>query len=221
MPRQPMTRPEIKETLQMACNGRLHHLTDKQRKAVNSIHLRCVVQALCIGMIFTAIPGMCENFLVWQLETIGTVDAYWTCDRTIGDPEGAPWGVGNLTLATCELGLCTSVPAMNASEYLAMGGNEAMGGAWTDGDGDGDCTPLLATWSHDQNTVKMFWALNILGIGLGITCEISLLIFTALRSAVKISSAIDLRLIPLNADRAKVAVAMDVKVIQTPLSIFH
>ena len=45
----------------------------------------------------------------------------------------------------------------------------------------------------------------MLGIVLGIILEIGLLIFTALRSAVKVSTAVDLRLVPLNQDRAKVA----------------
>ena len=46
---------------------------------------------------------------------------------------------------------------------------------------------------------------SVCGFKIGIIFEIGLLIFTALRSAVKVSSAIDLRLTPLNADRAKVA----------------
>ena len=50
-----------------------------------------------------------------------------------------------------------------------------------------------------------FWVLNVAGIVLGIAFELSLLMYTALRSAVKVSAAIDLRLTPLNADRAKVA----------------
>ena len=45
------------------------------------------------------------------------------CPETVGDPLAAPWGVGNLTLAVCDPGLCTSIPDINASEYLAMGGN--------------------------------------------------------------------------------------------------
>ena len=81
----------------------------------------------------------------------------WTCAETVADPFKPPWGVGNLTLPICKPGLCTSVPT-NASQYLAMGGNEEMGGNWTDGDGpcplkglppkrtcDNVCTGLLLT----------------------------------------------------------------------------
>ena len=50
-----------------------------------------------------------------------------------------------------------------------------------------------------------FWVLNIAGIGIGIVFELSLLMMTAVRSAVRVSYCLDLRLTPLNADRAKVA----------------
>ena len=51
-----------------------------------------------------------------------------------------------------------------------------------------------ATWSHNQDAMLGFWGLNVIGLVAGIVFEIGLLIFTALRSAVKVSSAIDLRL---------------------------
>lgn len=53
----------------------------------------------------------------------------------------------------------------------------------------------LATW----------WILNVTGIVLGICFEIPLLMYTAVRSAVRVSWSLDLRLTPLNADRAFVA----------------
>lgn len=120
-------------------------------------------------------------------------------------------------LKDCEPGLCTSLP-MNVTSYRAQGGNSAMGGNWSDGDGpcplqgispeavcDDECTPLLQTWDHNRENLIYFWVLNISGIVIGIVFELSLLMMTAVRSAVKVSACLDLRLIPLNADRAKVA----------------
>ena len=43
------------------------------------------------------------------------------------------------------------------------------------------------------------------GIVVGIVCEIFFLMSTAVRSAVMVSQAVDLRLVPLNAERAFVA----------------
>ena len=205
----PLTREEIKSVLAMACNGKLHFLTDEQRSAVNSIHWWCVAQAALIALVWTGLPGVWENFMVYTFDTDGAVDAYWMCPETIGDPNAAPWGVGNLTLQVCPYGKCTSIPEMNASDYLALGGNRAMGGNWTDGDylADKDCTNLLGTSSYDTGLDRLmkWWGLNIIGIVVGIIFEIGLLIFTALRSAAKVTAAIDMRLTPVNEDRAKVA----------------
>ena len=89
------------------------------------------------------------------------------------------------------------------------------GGNWSDGDGpctgitvevcDDDCTPLRATFLRDPAAVYMFWILNVAGIVVGIIFELSLLMLTAVRSAVRVSRSLDLRLTPLNADRAFVA----------------
>ena len=63
----------------------------------------------------------------------------------------------------------------------------------------------MQTWVHDKEGMAMFWVLNIAGIVVGICFELSLLMYTAVRSAVRVSWALDLRLTPLNADRAFVA----------------
>ena len=70
---------------------------------------------------------------------------------------------------------------------------------------DDICTPLLKTLDHNREAMAMFWALNTCGIVLGIAFELSLLMYTAVRSAVRVSWALDLRLTPLNQDRAFVA----------------
>lgn len=56
-----------------------------------------------------------------------------------------------------------------------------------------------------EETLMVFWGLNIPMIVVGIVFELSLLMYTAVRSAVRVSCALDLRLTPLNADRANVA----------------
>ena len=77
------------------------------------------------------------------------------------------------------------------------------------------CSPLPGTFSpdevdgtvwHDRNMdLLTFWVLNITGIVIGICFEIPLLMMTAVRSAVQVADSLDMRLTPLNADRAFVA----------------
>lgn len=237
MEKPPPDRQQIRETLGQACNGRLHYLTDVQRKNILSTHWWCVFQALFIGSFFTFWPGLFENYLVYTLETDGVNDAYWMCTQTIGDPELAPWGTTEeLTLAEnsptwtwlkdygpppkqgrCPAGTCVSIPD-NYTEYLALNGSTTAGGLWHDDDRDCKkniitqeetcddiCTPLMKTWDHNHEALGMFWALNLTGIIIGIAFELSLLMYTAVRSAVRVSWALDLRLTPLNSDRAFVA----------------
>ena len=230
-------REQIRETLQHACQGRLHYLTDEQRKNILSTHWWCVFQAMFIGFFFTLWPGLFENYLVYTLETDGVNDAYWTCTETIGDPNLPPWGTTEeLTLpensptwtwvkdygpapkqGRCLAGTCVSIPE-NYTEYLALNGSTVVGGLWHDDDRDCKqnlitkkttcddiCTPLLKTWEHDHEALAVFWALNGTGLIIGIAFEISFLLYTAVRSAVRVSWALDLRLTPLNSDRAFVA----------------
>ena len=248
------------DRVQQACAGKLHYLTDEQRRKVNVTHWWCVAQALFIGSFFTLWPGLLENFLVATYETDGVFDAYWTCPERVGDPSAAPWDGstlpesytsrevctaemleagelcsyagpnGNQLLpatpgewgvrlaAQCPPGTCTSIPA-NFTDFMALhDGNKAMGGNWTDGDGPcyftgipprkecyDDCTALGQTYAHSPDSIHIWWAANITGIVIGICFELSLLMYTAVRSAVRVSWSLDLRLTPLNADRAFVA----------------
>ena len=68
---------------------------------------------------------------------------------------------------------------------------------------DNDCTPLPQTWQRDggAETLYYFWLMNIPVIVIGVCFELSLLMVTAVRSAVLVSHHIDLRLTPLNNDR--------------------
>ena len=253
--RKPMDKAQIKTTLEAACAGKLHDLTQEQRKSVHNTHYWCCLQACFIGTFFTFWPGLLENFLVLSYETDGAVDAYWTCPGTIGDPfadhnekiaatseyyggaEGSP--LWPYPLVTCPHGLCATLPA-NISEYKAMGGTVQIGdvtlcspdlkfcdkpGNWTqNADGiegpsslvgippvlveDMYCQPLPKTFHQSDERDKelvTWWILNIIGIVLGICFEIPLLMYTAVRSAVRVSHSLDLRLTPLNADRAFVA----------------
>lgn len=141
-----MNRAEIKEKLEMACSGRLHHLSDAQRKKLSSIHIGCVVQAFFIATIFTGIPGLFENFLVYTFKTDGVYDAYFTCNEIFGDPLTANWKK-NETWSVCRPGYCTVVdmPCPGLP-------NAALG----------TCQPLQKTWSRvdDHDTVRDYWSLQ-------------------------------------------------------------
>ena len=67
----PLTKEQTRRTLDQACAGELHYLTDQQRKAVNSLHIACVVQACVIACITCGCAGMWENWLVLEYETDG------------------------------------------------------------------------------------------------------------------------------------------------------
>ena len=64
-----MERHEMRHTLDQACAGQLHYLTDDQRKRVNRLHLSCVLQAFVIAMVTCAMyvhclrnsPVVCRN----------------------------------------------------------------------------------------------------------------------------------------------------------------
>ena len=234
-----LERKEIMSTVADGCAGQLHFLSDQQRKKVNSVHYACVLQAFLIGATFSGFPGMWENYLVYEFETDGVVDAYWTCPNTTGDPwapvsDRMATGMDGLSLPVCPFGTCTSVPA-SAGEYFLMGGNGRLGGNWTNlqpltstcGLRDQDdcdfslqqtscvdslssfcsgpdklaCSPLPATKLEDTRLL-LFWILNVSGIVTGIVFELVFLSYSAIRSSMLISRAIDLRLTPLNSDRA-------------------
>eukprot|EP01050_Picozoa_sp_SAG11_P004220 SAG11_NODE_263_length_11526_cov_23.830314_4_plen_1064_part_00 len=219
---EPLSPAEKRRTIEMICAGKLHHLTDAQRKQLNWLNRKAVARAMLIGTFCCFWPGLFENFLVWTYATDGVYDAYWTCADFIGDPSAAPWGTNaTFTLPVCRPGLCTSIP-QNVTEFLAEGGSIADGGRWTDGDGpcpltfytdgrspgrecDPVCTDLLHTYQRDVNAAIMFWCLNMLGITIGIIIELKLLMDTAVRSAVKVAECLDLRLTPLNPERSFVA----------------
>ena len=237
MRQEPQSRDKIRQTLDQACAGRLHYLTEAQRRSVRASHIACVLQAAAIAFVFTALPGLWECWLVLHYETDGVLDAYWTCPEFVGDPSepqfanlslpATPGDWGVRVPGQCAVGTCTSIPVCRGGDFdvtgcvdsvetfQAMGGSRSHGGNWSDGDGpctgitvevcDDDCTPLRATFLRDPAAVYMFWILNVAGIVVGIIFELSLLMLTAVRSAVRVSRSLDLRLTPLNADRAFVA----------------
>ena len=109
-------------------------------------------------------------------------------------------------IGQCLPGTCTAYPK-NVTEYLEMGGNAFMGGNWTyELDGwESECVPLEDTLIRDQEIWAKFMVMNVSMVVLMIVFEILGLMMTALRSAVKVSKALDLRLTPINEERAFVA----------------
>lgn len=69
----------------------------------------------------------------------------------------------------------------------------------------GECVPLQKTLNTRPKEFAQFSAINITMVVVMIVFELLGLMFTALRSSVKVSMALELRLTPLNADRAFVA----------------
>lgn len=267
----------MKDKIVEVCDGKLHVLTAKQRRSVTKLHYGCVLQAALIGAVFTILPGLFENYLVYRFETDGLIDAYWTCPYETRGPGGrgpefgsTEWIGGRLEdpfanhegLPMCPYGTCTSIPA---NPLDVVNGTAKNGGAWTnsqtelsydcqiqdpyledcpeivpgdcpdpatcpdadrralnrqtscavsswrwcDSDLFGDevtfyCSPLAATPLNSPR-LHYWWLLNVIGIVVGVVFELSLLMYTALRSAVLVSDAVGLRLIPLNPDRAFVA----------------
>ena len=106
----------------------------------------------------------------------------------------------------CMPGTCAAYP-LNVTNYRLIGGNEAMGGNWTPAmDGwDGACVPVQNTGVRDHVVLVKFMVTNLTVMVAFIVVELVGLMLTALRSAVKVSIALDLRLTPLNEDRAFVA----------------
>ena len=249
-----MDKPQLHRKVADGCEGLLHYLTDEQRSAVYWTHWSCVAQACLIGVVFTALPGLIENYLGWWFETDGLTNAYWTCPGTVHDHAVAAGSFAApfdqvVSLPVCPYGTCTSIPA-NLTEFLLMGGRGQSGrgakvGNWTNqlrplvtecglrnqdrciaADWEAQescavsawgpcnapevdplgCSPLPATsWSAEDRRFIYFNVLNLTSVVIFIVFELSSLMYTAVRSAVLVSGAIDLRLVPLNNERAFVA----------------
>jgi Ca2+-binding EF-hand superfamily protein len=282
-----MSKDDIRAVLDQACAGKLHYLTDEQRKKVTRLHYSCVFQAFMLGMVTCAIAGAWENYMVMTLGTDGAKDAYFTCAEHFVDLEDPSSEYYNLSLPSnpgnwnglgwagdevlwdtnsgegpivteayrqketckplaledpptdcsftpgdpascgaaakkdsegcayvqpldprgqCLPGTCTAYPR-NVTAYLEMGGNSLMGGnwSWEMDDWQAECVPLQSTAVRDHELAAKFVVATMSMVVLMIVFELSGLMLTALRSAVKVSAALDLRLTPLNADRAFVA----------------
>ena len=85
-----MEKDEIRKVLDQACAGQLHHLTDEQRKSINSSHRWVVFQAFMIGLVTAAIAAGWENYLTTVFDTDGVnIDPYWSCQEYWESIEGA------------------------------------------------------------------------------------------------------------------------------------
>ena len=157
---------EIQDIVRKGSSGELHYLTSQERKRVNMLHYVCVLQALAIGLLTTAFPGLLENYLVRTYETDGAKDAYWTCPGAENNQDALPSDMQppyhNLSLASCPYGLCTSVPA-NITEYLLMGSEWTNEQPLTDTcgivDEDITCPPqescAASSWKLCSKTVEL------------------------------------------------------------------
>jgi hypothetical protein len=145
-------------------------------------------------------------------------DRFWQYVSEFGYCTSIPQAPPNRTVNGTDYALTAEADYGGDPEFGGKGGSAAFQGTWSNGwvkdtnktlmCGDTDCSTYChptGSTLEDQDRLMMFWALNVVGIVVGVVFELGLLVVTAVRSAVQVSSAIDLRLTPLNEDRAFVA----------------
>ena len=215
----------FQDKVSKACDGRLHFLTDEQRQKVQVLHRTCVMQAFLIGLVWSIVPGLVENFFFWYFETDGVMEAHWTCpgtDNQFVAPSVMVKPYVDLGIPSCPFGTCPFLPAysegggsaagtwMFDEQFQAETGSETCASSswpWCDFDDpllQTHCVPLRMTHTVDEQRFFLFNIYNLIAIIGCVVCELSLLMYTAVKSAVLVSEALELRLTPLNEDRARV-----------------
>jgi hypothetical protein len=91
---------------------------------------------------------------------------------------------------------------------------------WLDTDGFSDTSDMAVTGAtlsdnpnpmldhsdpYDQERFMTFWSVNGMALGICTLCEIAGLYFFGMKNSVKVANKLDMRLMPLNRDRATVA----------------
>ena len=214
----------IEDNVTKACKGKLHFLTDEQRQKMQTLHRTCVTRAFLIGVVWSIVPGLFENFFFYFFETDGFVNAHWTCPGTNHDmftPSVMVAPYNDLGLQVCPFGTCSLLPVFSVDEGSMATGelivetettrqescvDAADSWRWCDIEPalQSQCTPLPATPFDDVRFLS-FNILNLTAIVGCVVCELWLLMYTAVQFAVLVSHALDMQLTPLNEDRARVA----------------
>eukprot|EP01043_Picozoa_sp_COSAG02_P033959 COSAG02_NODE_2347_length_9092_cov_4.284666_4_plen_621_part_00 len=162
--------------------------------------------SLYYNLSLPANPGPWNTDVAWDTTINGRFENF---EPVKVDPD-LDWQPANVDVQ-CMPGMCAAYPR-NVTHYRLLGGNARMGGNWTPSldfpepwETDDECVPLQKTADRDHEAMVFFMAWNFSVMGLLVVVELVALMLTALRSAVKVSIALDLRLTPLNEDRAFVA----------------
>jgi adenylate kinase family enzyme/Ca2+-binding EF-hand superfamily protein len=181
----PMEREHIREVLTRAGEGHLRKITDSQVSRMKAVHIHCCLWCAWVGFFFNVPVAAFENWLVDIYETDGMTDAYWVCsdynDTVDYDMMCA--------IEPKDEGRCTS--------------------GWEDMDTEAMCRACgacdVCMCLAEVETLIPWWSWNMANVLGWVVIEIGLLMYFCAKYCVKVSWALDFRLVPLNADRAFVA----------------
>lgn len=192
-----MTTEEQRELLKRSQSHEMHLLTDSQRDALRALHTRSILTGILIGFISTVLTSAFENGLTYTMDTDGFsyVD---TCCKTDADCDicqktdgGRAWG----DYDGCEKGFYEW-----NDENTSLCGD--AGGICPAADGEKTCALVQPADG------MLWWGLNISVLGLVVSFEILGLYYWGLKNCCKVANALDLRLKPLNKDRAFVGASL-------------
>lgn len=226
-----MSTEQMADVLVRAGRGELRCLEEQQKDRMSGLRRRMVLVCGFIGMVFTSFPAAVENFLVSELEVDGVKDAYWVCHNHTVPTNFTGMGYNISEMTEAEIGMKYHVPSTEMDVVLMMcnitydasscgtiAGVSAMETSdWDTMSVDTRCSycQCLACqcihhdngeipWSF-ENKLLWFWIYNVASISFFVVIEILLLMYFGVRYCVRVSWALDQRLVPLNKDRAFVA----------------
>ena len=183
----PMDKDHMKNVLTQVGEGNLRKVLPEQAAKMKTVHLQCVLVCAVTGFVFTAFPGIIENGLLSKYETDGMTDAYWVVNTYTG-ANGTEYDP-----------LCRIDPV---DESTCPANYED----WSTEEMCRVCGPCeVRMCIADPERLLWFHALNFSSIGFFVVFEIGLLMYFCAKYCVKVAWALDMRLVPLNTDRAFVA----------------
>ena len=189
---------ERKEALMRKANaGTIHELEPDQAKSLKALHHKNVMQAFVIGFLSCTVTSIVENFMTNIYTTDGIGDACDSCFVTCNEDTGfcdqvlEPGQVGERWWSgqtTCE---DYGKPTMDG--FACKSGYPML-----------NITHVNTDDEHMER-VTMFWSFNGAALGICTCFEIMGLYYFGILNAVRVANMIDMRLVPMNRDRANVA----------------
>ena len=220
------TAEEQQQLLVRAKEKKLHVMTEEQSKAIRKLHLSNVWICFMLGIVSAVITAIIENVLTHHMYTDGVFNTDACCgglDGSVGtaddscnlcEPPAAdlkwtnPWWGDEMDFAAwegCEYGyydcqslacgddhntsICEVTPGTNNSIIAA----ECVA----------DNCPLTSYHDH------LFFVIILLGsLGVCVAFEIGGMYYYSILNSAEVANAIDLKLVPINKDRAFVAASL-------------